>query len=53
MGRKPIRAEFKRDKRLVVMLTAAEMKILEKAANKAKAESLSAWVRDTLMAAAQ
>ena len=52
MGRKPIRSELKRDTRLAVMLTTTEMKLLEKAAERAKAESLSAWVRDTLLRAA-
>ena len=49
MGRKPVPADLKRDVRLAVMLTANEMSILEGAAKASNAESLSAWVRDTLL----
>ncbi len=50
MGRKPVPMNLKRDTRLVVMLTSAEMEQLENAAANDGAESLSAWVRDCLLA---
>ncbi len=53
MGRKPIRAELKRNNRLVVMMTPSEMKTLEDAAEQSGAESLSAWVRQVLFEAVE
>lgn len=49
MGRKPIPKEFKRDVRLAVMLTNAEMQRFEHAAERDGALSLSDWVRDALI----
>lgn len=52
MGRKPIPKEFKRDVRLTVMLTNAEMQRFENAATRDGSTSLSDWVRDALLAKA-
>jgi len=49
MGRKPVPAQFKRDTRLVVMLTKAEIAMFESAAARDGAASLSDWVRDALI----
>lgn len=49
MGRKPIPTNLKRGNRLVTMVTDDELSVIEAAA--ADAESVSAWVRDTLLAA--
>lgn len=53
MGRPPVPTHLKRDKRLVVMLTEAETKLLSAAATAAGAASLSDWVRDLLVSAAE
>ena len=52
MGRPPVATHLKRDRRLVVMLTEAEMNALTDAARSADAASLSDWVRDLLLAEA-
>lgn len=48
MGRPPVPVHLKRDKRLVVMLTDAEVEAYSQAAREAGAASLSDWVRDLL-----
>lgn len=53
MGRPPVPAHLKRDKRLVVMLTDEENAMLSDAAKAAGAASLSEWVRETLLAVAK
>lgn len=53
MGRPPVPAHLKRDKRLVVMLTEEENSILSEASQKAGSASLSDWIRETLIEAAQ
>lgn len=53
MGRPPVPARFKRDKRLVVMLTEEEAETLANAAKNAGAASVSDWVRDALIDAAR
>lgn len=53
MGRPPIPAHLKRDKRLVVMLTEAENNAYTEAATAAGASSLSDWVRELLSEAAR
>lgn len=53
MGRPPVPTHLKRDKRLVVMLTEEENTILAAAARAAGAASVSDWVRETLITAAQ
>lgn len=52
MGRPPVPAHLKRDKRLVVMLTEEESSMLSEAAKAAGAPSVSDWVRDALLRAA-
>ncbi|PYE40487.1 hypothetical protein DFI02_1152 [Rhizobium sp. PP-F2F-G20b] len=52
MGRPPIPSHLKRDKRMVVMLTEAEADKLSAAAAHAGAASVSDWVRDILIGAA-
>jgi|GEM_PF-1446069 uncharacterized protein (DUF1778 family) len=53
MGRPPVPTHLKRDKRLVVMLTEAETDRLQEAARAAGAASLSDWIRDRLLEAAE
>ncbi len=53
MGRPPVPARLKRDKRLVVMLTEEENTLLGEAAKAAGSASISDWVRDTLLTAAK
>jgi uncharacterized protein (DUF1778 family) len=53
MGRPPVPMHLKRDKRLVVMLTEAELEAYSEAAKIAGAATLSDWVRDLLGQAAQ
>lgn len=53
MGRPPVPSHLKRDKRLVVMLTDEENRALVAAAKNAGAASLSDWVRETLISAAE
>ncbi len=52
MGRPPIPSHLKRDKRMVVMLTEAEADKLSAAAANAGAASVSDWVRELLLSAA-
>lgn len=53
MGRPPVPARLKRDKRLVVMLTEEEAETLSDSAKNAGAASVSDWVRETLLDAAK
>lgn len=53
MGRPPVRADLKRDKRLIVMLTESESDALSAAADRAGARSLSDWIRGVLLEAAE
>lgn len=53
MGRPPVPAHLKRDRRLVVMLTEAEDDAYSQAAAAAGAPSLSDWVRELLSEAAK
>lgn len=53
MGRPPVPAHLKRDKRLVVMLTDEENTMLTEAAKSAGSASVSDWVRETLLTAAE
>lgn len=53
MGRPPVPAHLKRDKRLVVMLTEEESSMLTEAARAAGAASVSDWVRETLLTATE
>lgn len=53
MGRPPVPARLKRDKRLVVMLTEDEAETLANAAKHAGAASVSDWVREALIDAAR
>lgn len=53
MGRPPVPAHLKRDRRLVVMLTEDEMQMLAASAKDAGAASLSDWVREALLNSAE
>lgn len=53
MGRPPMLSHLKRDKRLVVMMTEDEMAALSSAAQVAGAPSVSDWVRNMLLDAAE
>lgn len=53
MGRPPVPARLKRDKRLVVMLTEDEAEMLSGAAKQAGAASVSDWVREAILRAAE
>lgn len=52
MGRPPVPTHLKRDRRMVVMLTETEAGKLAAAAAHAGAASVSDWVRDILIDAA-
>ncbi|TCL70516.1 hypothetical protein [Rhizobium sp. BK251] len=52
MGRPPVPPHLKREKRLVVLLTEAEYDLLQDAARAADVVSVSDWVRELLLKAA-